>query len=207
MNKLDLAKQYKAYYTAKKQPALLQIEPAKYVSIQGKGDPSSPEFGTCVQALFTVAYTIKSNSKAVGKDFTVAKLEGLWWFDENRFKVLSPEEASLKVPRNAWEYRLLIRLPEWITESDVKLAKEQAGSKKATPGIQDTSYFEMEEGQCIQILHTGAFEREPETLAVMHAFMKEKGLDRNGLHHEIYLSDFRKISPERLKTILRQPVR
>lgn len=207
MNKLDLAKLYKSYYTAKKQAAVVNIGPAVFLALPGKGDPSSPEFAEAIQALYSTAYKLKFNSKAKEKDFTVAKLEGQWWFDEKLYNISGPEEAPGKVPRHAWEYRLLIRLPEWVTGQDVALAKQQAFVKKGFSRITDILYFKMEEGKCIDILHTGPFDTEPESLALIHDMMQKNGFQRNGLHHEIYLSDFRKTSPEKLRTILRQPVK
>ena len=206
MEKLDLSKEYKQYYTAKAKPELVTIEKASFLSICGKGDPSAPAFAERVEALYTTAYTIKFACKGEGKDFVVAKLEGLWWYDQERYGGLTMTEAPGKIPREEWEYRLLIRMPEFVSEQEVVSAIDVVLKKKAIALVSDIRFFEMEEGQCVQMLHVGPFDKEPETLKVMKGFMDEKGLKQNGLHHEIYLSDFRKVAAGKLRTILREPV-
>lgn len=116
------------------------------------------------------------------------------------------DEAPFKIPRAVWEYRIMIRLPEFVGGKDVADAREEVYSKKGLTRARQIEFFEMNEGQCLQMLHVGPFDKEPETLRVMLAFIKEKNLRQNGLHHEIYLSDFRKTPPAKLKTILREPV-
>ncbi len=207
MQKLDLTKLYKSYYTAKTKPEIVEIEAANFLSIRGKGDPSGELFAEKIQALYPVAYTIKFHFKPLGKDFTVAKLEGLWWFDEEKFTKFSMQEAPQKIPRSEWEYRLLIRLPEFVGEKDVKQAIEKVRAKKTVKYLDEVEFFEMEEGKCVQMLHVGSFDKEPESLEKIMQFCEENKLDKNGLHHEIYLSDFRKAAPEKLKTILREPVK
>lgn len=206
MEKLDLSKEYKTYYTAKTKPELVTIEKAHFLSICGKGDPSGPAFAERVEALYTTAYTIKFASKAGGKDFVVAKLEGLWWYDEERYGGLTMNEAPVKIPREEWEYRLLIRMPAFVSEQDVVSAVGVVLKKKGIALASDISFFELEEGQCVQMLHVGPFDKELETLQVMKVFMDENGLKQNGLHHEIYLSDFRKTEAGKLRTILREPI-
>jgi len=207
MEKLDLIKQYKSYFKAPKKPELLDIEPAVYLSVSGKGDPSGKPFAERIEALYSVAYSVKFEYKAQGKDFTVSKLEGLWWYDEVRYPAKTIDGASLEVPRDEWEYRLLIRLPDFVEEDHVRKAVAAVLKKKDTDLAGEVAVFRMEEGKVVQILHEGPFATEPETLKILAAFMQEKQLLRNGLHHEIYLSDFRKTKPDRLKTILREPVK
>ncbi|SDE99068.1 hypothetical protein SAMN04487996_108140 [Dyadobacter soli] len=207
MEKLDLAKQFKHYYTAKPKPELVDIEKAQYLSIQGKGDPSGEEFSQKIQAIYPVAYALKFAFKAKGKDFVVAKLEGLWWYDESRYQNATIDNAPQTIPRSEWEYRLLIRIPDFITQKDVESAVAECYASKGMTEIREVSYFEMEEGKAVQMLHTGPFDTEPATLAKLMEFMTAHNLGRNGLHHEIYLSDFRKTSPDKLKTILREPVK
>jgi hypothetical protein len=207
MEKIDLTKIYKTYYTAKAKPEVVNIEPAHYLSITGKGDPSADEFAEKVQALYTTAYVLKFLFKSRDKDYTVPKLEGLWWFDKEQYAHLSIFETPTKVPRAEWEYRLLLRLPDFVTAKDVESAKETAVTKKGITLAGHIEYYQMEEGKCVQLLHTGPFSTEPESLAVLHHFMEEHNLSANGLHHEIYLSDFRKTPEDRLKTILREPVK
>ena len=206
MEKTDLTKLYKRYYTAAKKPELIDIEPAHFISIRGKNDPSSQSFAWSVEALYTVAYTIKAASKAKDKDFVVAKLEGLWSFDENRYKNITIDNAPSEIPRSEWHYRLLIRMPEHVTPVNLDEAIKKAFAKKQKPEIEKVEWFEMEAHKAVQMLHTGPFEKEPETLALIGQFMEERKFTKAGDHHEIYLSDFRKTSPEKLRTILREPV-
>lgn len=207
MEKLDLTKAFKTYYSAASQPEVLTLAPARYLSITGKGDPSGDEFQQKIQTLYPVAYQLKFDSKARGMDFVVAKLEGLWWYDEAKYRDIPIVDAPSKIPRREWEYQLLIRIPDLITPAEVSSAIESAFAKKQADTIREVMLFEMEEGKVVQMLHKGPFDQEVETLAVMQTFMADRKLQRNGLHHEIYLSDFRKTSPEKLKTILREPVK
>ncbi|WP_353721580.1 GyrI-like domain-containing protein [Dyadobacter sp. 676] len=207
MEKLDLTKHFKSYYTAKSKPELQYIEKARYLSIQGKGDPSGEEFMQKIQALYPVAYALKFAFKAKNRDFVVAKLEGLWWYDESRFTGVSIADSPTTIPRSEWEYRLLIRIPDYVTENDVESAVAATFATKGLPAVGEVSFFEMTEGKVAQMLHTGPFDTEVKTLEKLGAFMSERGLSKNGLHHEIYLSDFRKTAPEKLKTILREPIK
>jgi hypothetical protein len=207
MAKIDLTKIYKTYFTAKTFPEIVDIEAARYISILGKGDPSSEAFLTDIQLLYPVAYAIKFACKYAGKDFTVSKLEGQWWFDEQKFGTFTPAEAPQKVPRSEWEYRLLIRMPDFVDEKTVASAVASAASKKKMPAAERVHFFEMTEGKCIQMMHIGAFADEPVSIQKIMEFALSHGLSKNGLHHEIYLSDFRKTAPADLKTILREPVK
>lgn len=207
MEKVDLTKIYKSYYTAKPRPEIVHVEPAQYLSITGKGDPSGEAFAEKIQALYTTAYTLKFLFKAQDKDYAVPKLEGLWWFDKERYAGLTIFETPTKVPRSEWEYRLLLRLPDFVRAKDVESAKETVVTKKGIALSGQTEFYRMEEGKCVQLLHTGPFATEPESLLLINDFMKEQNLSGNGLHHEIYLSDFRKTPDDRLKTILREPVK
>ena len=207
MEKLDLSKQFKSYYTAKTQPTIAQIEAAQFLSIPGHGDPDDADFSANIQALYTTAYALKFAYKQKGQDFAVAKLEGLWWFDEKKYAGLSMIESVQKVPRKAWEYRLLIRMPEYVTATEVEKAIQSVIVKKQVDRAQNISLHQMNEGKVVQMLHIGPFATEIETLLEMGKFMEANQMARNGLHHEIYLSDFRKTAPEKLKTILREPVK
>jgi len=205
MDKLDLTKKYKTYFTAKAKPELVTIENAQFISIQGKGDPSQQPFADRIEALYATAYTIKFIYKAQNSDFTVSKLEGLWWFNENRYPGKTIETAT-EVPRSEWEYRLLIRMPDFISEHDVETAAATVKDKKGIQLAGEVKYYSMTEGKSIQMVHVGPFSTEPESLKQIAAFAEANKLKKNGLHHEIYLSDFRKTAPEKLKTILREPV-
>lgn len=207
MEKLDLAKTFKSYYSAKTTPEVVEIGAAAFLAIEGQGDPSAPAFAANVEALNSTAYTIKFRYKALGKDFTVAKLEGQWWYDQARYAGISMNDAPTAIPRSEWAYRLLIRLPDYVQAPDVEAATQAVASKKGIALAGAVHYYELHEGTCVQLLHVGPFDQEPVSLQRIAAFCQEKGFQQNGLHHEIYLSDFRKTAPEKLKTILREPVR
>lgn len=207
MEKLDLTTLYKSYYSAKTVPELVDIEPANFLSLAGKGDPSGPMFSEKLQTLYATAYSIKFRFKALNRDFVVPKLECLWWYDEHRFNDFSMSETPANIPRSEWEYRLLIRMPEYVTENEVRKGIETVSSKKALTLAGDVEFYRMTEGKSIQMLHIGPFSTEPQSLARIAEFSEAHGLKRNGVHHEIYLSDFRKTAPEKLRTILREPVK
>jgi len=207
MEKLDLAKVYKAYYSAAVKPALKDIGPAQYISITGKGDPSGKEFGDNIQLLYAVAYALKFMCKTDGNDFTVPKLEALWDFDHKKYSGISMIDAPAKVPRSEWTYRLMIRLPEYVRQKQIASAIRQVIIKKKLEQAEKVEYYKMNEGKVVDMLHIGPFDKEMETLVHIQAFTEANNLKKNGQHHEIYLSDFRKTIPEKLKTILREPVK
>jgi hypothetical protein len=207
MEKLDLTKQFKTYYTAKSSPEIVHFDAINYISITGKGDPSGEDFAQKIEALYSTIYSVKFNWKAKEKDFVVAKLEGLWWFDESKYQGKTVVNSPTEVPRSEWEYRLLIRLPEFVTKANIETAKQMVLKKKQLELVNQVDYFTLHEGKCIQMLHVGPFSTEPESLAIIMEFSEKNNLQKNGLHHEIYLSDFRKTAPEKLKTILREPVK
>jgi len=197
--KFDLTKEYKTYYTAKTTPEIVEIEEGKFLTIEGKGAPGGDEFQAKVSALYSLAYGIKMLMKKEGKDFTVAKLEGLWWVDSDK--------PYYEVPREEWCWKLLIRQPEFITSEIIEKARQEVIKKKKLELLNEVNFEKMKEGKCVQILHVGPYSTEPESLEKMYNLMKEKGLVYNGFHHEIYISDPRKVAPEKMKTILRQPVK
>ena len=199
--KLDLTKEYKTYYTAKTIPEIVEIEEGKFLTIEGKGAPGGDEFQTKVSALYSLAYGIKMLMKEEGKDFIVAKLEGLWWVDSDK--------PYTEVPREEWKWKLLIRQPEFITSEIVEKTKQEVIKKKKMEIINDVKFEKMKEGKCVQILHVGPYSTEPESIAKMREFMDKNNLVENGLHHEIYLvmAYPRKVPEEKLRTILRQPVK
>jgi hypothetical protein len=207
MEKLDLSKKYKTYYTAKLRPEVVEVEEGKFLSIDGVGDPSKPEFADKVQALYVLSFTLKFNYKEKGKDFVVPKLEGLWWFDEDKYEQVTVYNAPKVVDRNNWRYTLLIRVPDYVNEAAIAKAKEEVKQKKNLPLADRINFRKIKEGKSVQILHKGPFDKEPETLKKLASFMEVNNFRKNGHHHEIYLSDFRRTPPEKLKTILREPVR
>ncbi|GAA4463389.1 GyrI-like domain-containing protein [Nemorincola caseinilytica] len=205
--KQDLTKTYKAYYTAPKEPAIAMMDTAHYISIAGQGDPSGPGFAASVTALYSTAYTIKFMCKEMGSDFTVPKLEGQWWYDEELYKGLGITDAPTKIPREEWSYRLLIRMPEQVTGEMIATAKDTALRKKGVELVKDVLPFTIEATKVVHMMHIGPFSTEPVSLQKMMALIEKEGLQRNGLHHEIYLSDMRKTEPAKLRTILREPMK
>jgi len=168
-------------------------------------DPSGKGFASRIQALYAVAYTIKFSCKANGEDFVVPKLEALWHFDKSKYGNVSMENAPKKIPRSEWAYRLLIRMPNLVSKSQFFEAIEAVKNKKQVHYIDEIEFITLEEGNCVQMLHTGSFETEPISLAKIKDFMDNKGHTNNRHHYEIYLSDIRKVAPEKLRTILREP--
>lgn len=199
MTKIDLTKKYKTYYTAKKSPQMVEFGKVNYLSIEGTGEPAGEEYTRKLEALYPLAYAVKNLSKKTSQDFVVPKLEGLWWVESDKH--------ALEVPRGEWRWKLLIRLPSFITPQTVEEAKMLVLKKKNIELVKEICFEEINEGKCVQIMHIGPYASEPETIAKMKKFMEENNLVENGLHHEIYLSDPRKVDPEKMKTILRQPVR
>jgi hypothetical protein len=205
MQKLDLTKADKIYYNAKKKPEVIEIAPVQFLAISGKGDPSEKEYLDNIQALYATAYTVKFMCKSDGQDFVVPKLEGLWSFDSDQ--QLSMAEAPQKIPRSEWKYTMLIRMPDFVTEQQVKAAKQTVADKKQLQLAANITLLQRSEGKVVQMLHIGPFETEPETLGVMQEFITANNFRRNGQHHEIYLSDINRSAPEKWRTILREPVK
>lgn len=196
--KLDLAKEFKAYYTAKTTPEIVEIVEGKFLTILGKGEPGGDEFSSKVEAMYSLAYGVKNICKKQERDFTVPKLEGLWWVESDM--------PALEVPREEWRWKLLIRMPDFVSLDTVEKAKEDVFKKKGVELIKEIKLEEINEGKCVQVLHIGPYSTELENIEKMRDFMNKNDLVENGLHHEIYLSDPRKVMPEKMKTILRQPV-
>ncbi len=199
MDKLDLVRTYRTYYKAGTEPELVGFGEAPYLTIAGQGDPNSERFARAAAALYATAYGVKAHGKAQGTDFAVPKLEGLWWVESDR--------PALEVPRHEWRWKLLIRMPGFVNGAMAAEAKEQTAlKKKELADIARVAFETMAEGLCVQMLHIGPYETEPETAERMHAYMEARGLVQNGLHHEIYLTDLRKTPASGWKTIVRFPV-
>ncbi len=197
---IDLYKLHKTEYAAPRKPALVDIKPATYLAISGQGAPGGERFGESIGALYGVAFTVKMTRKFAGKqDYAVCKLEGQWWADGAM--------NFAKLPREQWQWKLLIRTPDFVSEQDVREAVAVLLKRGKGEDAKRVRLETLAEGRCVQMLHVGPYERESETVAVMAAFAEKQGLGFSGKHHEIYLSDPRRVPPERLKTILRQPVR
>jgi hypothetical protein len=189
--KLDLYKVNKSEYVMPKEPALVDVRPAKYLTLDGEGEPGSERFQAAIGALYGCAFTIKMTRKFAGQDYRVCHLEGLWTGDQ---------------PRQSWKWKLMIRVPEFINARDLKEAVEKLKSKGKGAEAGQVRLETIKEGKCIQVLHVGPYSDEGETVRRMIAFEGRQGLTPHGPHHEIYLSDPRRVAAERLRTILRQPV-
>lgn len=197
--KIDLVKTFKDYYSSKKSPEVRKFDEIHYLSITGKGEPGGEVFTRAVEALYPLAFGVKNICKKQDQDFVVPKLEGLWWVESS--------ESFLDAPRSEWCWKLLMRMPDFVTSDIVGTAKEEVFKKKGLDLVKEIQFEAIEEGQCVQIMHIGPYATEHETILTMKSFMKENGYTENGLHHEIYLSDPMKTAPEKMKTILRQPVK
>lgn len=198
MPKIDLKKDLKHLYMASaKNVEIVDIPEMKYLMIDGSGDPNGPEFQTAVEALYSASYGIKFNAKKTGNDYTVMPLEGLFWSDD-----MSSFSLGNK---NAWKWTLMIVQPDFISEEMVQKAIETAKEKK---GLKLMPRFEAyHEGLSAQIMHIGPYSAEEPKIRMLHDFVRENGYELQGRHHEIYLSDPRRAAPERLKTIIRQPIK
>jgi hypothetical protein len=195
--KLDLYAKHTNEYVAGKLPALVRVGPAKYLSISGRSAPNADEFHRAIGALYNVAFTIKMARKLAGFDYTVTKLEALWWLDG------APVEPT---PTTVWNWQLLLRVPPFISSRELYDTIDSLIAKGKSEEVRRVTLVDIDEGPCVQILHTGPYTEERESIAKMRAFAERAGRTFSGKHHEIYLSDPRRVKPEKLKTILRQPV-
>jgi len=197
--KLDLYILHKDEYITPKSPQLVKTKPAKYLAITGKGEPGSDAFAAKLGALYNVAFTIKMAQKFSGNDYKVCKLEGLWWGNKNK-----PDFTD--EPKSEWNWKLIIRTPDFINAQHLKTAVAGLREKGKSAEVREVQLEKLNEGLCVQVLHVGPYEEERKTIALMLAFAEKEGLSFHGLHHEIYLSDPRRVAPKKLKTILRMPV-
>ena len=198
--KIDLLRLHRADYAAPKKPVLLDIRPATYLSINGQGEPGGVRFSRCIGALYAMAYTVKMTRKFAGKqDYGIGKLEAQWWGDDD-----TGNFANL--PKEQWRWRLLIRTPEFVRSDELVKAVAVLKKRGKSEPVEEVRLETVAEGRCVQMLHTGPYEREGETSALMQAHAAKHGLEFHGRHHEIYLSDPRRVPPAKLRTILRHPV-
>ncbi|MCW4051111.1 MAG: GyrI-like domain-containing protein [Candidatus Bathyarchaeota archaeon] len=200
MSKIDLRKELKQYYSAKRKPGLIDVPPGKFLSIIGKGAPDGEEYQAAIQALYGLSYTLKFKSKAEGTDYTVMGLEGLWWWDYPT--ITSLNDAPL---REEWNWKAMIRQPDFITEKMLEEISPEVKEKRG-PTVDRVVLEVLHEGLCAQVMHVGPYSEEGPTGELLHRFIVEQGYRMRGRHHEIYLSDPRRSKPENIKTILRQPV-
>jgi hypothetical protein len=203
MSKTDFKKELKhLYQPSAREFVVVDVPPMKFLMVDGHGDPNTAqEYKDAVEALYAVAYKLKFMSKKEqGMDYVVPPLEGLWWAEDM-------ETFTTQRDKSAWDWTMMIMQPEWITQEMVEEVVRQVGKKKDLPALPKLRLETYHEGLAVQIMHIGSYDEEGPTIARMHAFIDEKGYEPAGKHHEIYLGDPRKVAPEKLKTVLRQPIR
>jgi hypothetical protein len=198
--KTDLKRTLKAHYTAGREPELVDIDEVQFLMVDGEGDPNTaPGYAAALGALYATAYKVKFLEKAAGRDFVVPPLEGLWW--------AADMDAYLDGDRDAWEWTMMIALPDTVAPSVVEGAVAGIlGGEDPPPAAGDLRLERYAEGRSAQILHLGPYAGEEPTIRRLHDFIDSEGLRRRSRHHEIYLNDPRRTVPERLRTIIRQPV-
>lgn len=199
----DLRKAHKPLYSASvKKPAIVDVPTLKCLTCDGEGHPNdNPGFQQGFEALYAIAYTLKFTYRlgSSSEDFRVMPPEALWWVDGDKcFGSALPEK---------WRWRLMIAVPDYVDGAAVRDARSAVKKKKGLTSVDRVRLRKFREGKAVQLLHVGPYDQEPETLARMDAFAAENACRPAGKHHEIYLSDPRRTAPERLKTILRIPVR
>lgn len=205
----DFKKEYKEFYMPKKQPEIVEVPKANYIAVRGTGDPNEEDgaYKQAIGVLYAVAYTLKMSYKTDHKiagffEYVVPPLEGFWW-QEGVDGINYADKAAFK-------WISVIRLPDFITREDFDWAVETA-SKKKKLDCSSAEFLTIEEGLCVQIMHIGSFDIEPESVALMDKYLAENGcendLSESRLHHEIYLSDVRKSAPEKWKTVIRHPIK
>ncbi|MGZ3298515.1 MAG: GyrI-like domain-containing protein [Asticcacaulis sp.] len=203
MSKIDFKTEYKPLYSAPRDDfTLVEVPPLTYLMVDGKGDPNTaPAYTEAVEALYALSYTLKFMSRhAFGRDYVVGPLEGLWWAED--------VAAFTARQKDTWSWTMMILQPEWIMPAHLAAAKAEVLMKTGLPGIERARLERLEEGLCAQTLHLGSYDDEGPVLRRLHeAWLPARGLAETGRHHEIYLSDPRRTVTEKLRTILRQPVR
>ena len=206
MPPLDLVKLHRPLYQpSAKHPAIVDVPELAFLMVDGRGDPETAEpYHQALEALYSVAYTLKFALKKADpeRDFKVAPLEGQWWADE-----AAPTMADLQRDRDAWNWTMMIAVPDAVTAAEVAAAREAAARKRDLPAAPLLRLERLEEGLAAQIMHVGPYSEEGPTIERLHAFAAAEGYELRGRHHEIYLGDPRRTAPERLKTVLRHPVR
>lgn len=202
MEKTDFRKTLRVFYDP---PVgrfqIVDLPPMRFLMIDGKGDPNrSPDYRQAVEALYAASYTLKFMSKkALGRDYVVPPLEGLWWAEEM--------ESFRTREKEKWSWTMMIMVPDFVAPELAREAIAAAAKKKELPAIGKLRVEELREGRVAQTMHVGSYDSEGPILAYLHEeFLPANGLVESGLHHEIYLGDPRRTAPEKLRTVLRQPV-
>jgi hypothetical protein len=202
MKKLDLKKELSQFYNPpKKEVTLVDVPPLNFLMVDGQGNPNTSQaFKEAMEALYSVSYTVKFTLKKDGRgpDYTVMPLEGLWWTEGG--------EGFHQTNKDLWHWTVMIMQPDHITDADIEQAIQTVQTKKNPPALKKLRFERYTESLSVQIMYLGPYDEEGPTIDRLHAYAQERGYNLRGKHHEIYLSDPRRTKPERLKTILRQPV-
>ena len=205
----DFKKEFKQIYAPAKKPSIIEVPQMNYVAVRGKGDPNdeSGEYKRAIELLYGLSYTLKMSYKGGRKidgffEYVVPPLEGLWWQKD--------ENAVDYSNKDSFSWISLIRLPDFVTKEDFNWAAQEAQRKKKRD-FSGVVFFPYDEGTCVQCMHIGPYDDEPKTVEMMHQFTKENGycidLSENRRHHEIYLSDPRKTASEKMRTVIRHPIK
>ncbi len=198
--KTDFKKSLKSYKSKQNKFEIIEIPKIQYLMIDGQGSPGGKSFGQAIQTLYPVAYRLKFYSKNnLNKDYVVPPLEALWWAENMEYYDTLRDKSK-------WLWSTLLMTPDWIDSEIFNKVLAELRNKKPNLDLSTVELKELTEDKVIQTLYVGPYEDEGPVIKEMHAAAKEKGYKLTGKHHEIYLSDFRKVAPEKLKTILRQPV-
>lgn len=204
MDKVDFKRELKhLYQPSAKAFSLVEVPEMQFLMVDGHGDPNTAQsYKEAIEGLYGAAYQLKFMSKKeLGRDYTVPPLEGLWWANEM-------ESFSSARDKSQWDWTMMIMLPEWIDQEMVEKGVAQLGEKKDLPALPLLRLQSYHEGLSAQIMHIGPYDAEGPTIAEMHqVFMPANQCEPRGKHHEIYVSDPRRTAPEKLKTVIRQPVR
>jgi len=200
-SKVDLKKELKQLYNpSAKEISVVDVPAMNFLMVDGEGATSSPQYMQSIEALFTLSYTLKFMvKKAQGIDYAVMPLEGLWWMDN--MAEFSTER------KDEWKWTSMIMQPQYVTQADVKAAIEQARKKKELPALDKVKFENFKEGAAAQIFYVGPYSAEGSTIAKIHDYIRKSGHQLSGKHHEIYMNNAAKVAPEKLKTIIRQPMK
>lgn len=202
MASIDYKKLFPQYYRPKKTPSVVDIPEMQYLMVDGKGDPNKEQsYADAIEALYAVAYALKM--KIIKKEqpennFVVMPLEGLWYKDD-----MSDWSMDNK---DEWEWTMMIRMPDFVTEQEINRAITIVRENKNPVSLDKLRFEKYNEGKSVQVMYIGAYADEGPTIANLHQFAEDQGYELSGKHHEIYLGDPRKTAPEKLKTIIRQPI-
>ncbi len=200
--KLDFKKTLDGYQARRGEFRLLDVPATQYLMVDGHGDPNTSQaYADALAALYPVAYAVKFASKnTMDRDYVVPPLEGLWWADDMTTFTSARDKSQ-------WDWTMMLMVPSWLGAQQVDAALDKVAQKTAPPALNKIRLDVLNEGTCVQTLHVGSYDDEGAVLAEMHEqFIPDEGFRMTGKHHEIYLSDPRRVEPSRLRTILRQPV-